>query len=187
MLSATSPRSGLLRQERQQAAAVHGAFARSARLSAASERVWRSQVAPALSKRFSPTERAAYRHTRSTVLSERHWAKRPVSSYVFVSNWGNQLDVGAIHRAFYAVSRQIGLRGPADSHGPRLHDLRHRFAVTTLWRWYRAVEDAERRLPILSTYLGHVHVSDTFWYLSAWPELMREAMRRLEGRWEARS
>jgi integrase len=117
---------------------------------------------------------------------ERHWARRPVSSYVFVSSRGNRLDGGEIHRTFYALSRQIGLRGPSESHGPRLHDLRHRFAVTTLWRWYRAGEDAERRLPILSAYLGHVHVSDTFWYLSAWPELMQEAMRPLERRWGRR-
>ena len=117
---------------------------------------------------------------------ERCWATRPVSPYVFVSNWGNRLDGGEIHRTFYALSRQTGLRGPSESHGPRLHDLRHRFAVTTLLRWYRSGEDAERRLPILSTYLGHVHVSDTFWYLSAWPELMREAMRRLERSWEKR-
>jgi len=116
----------------------------------------------------------------------RCWAGRPVSSYVFVSNRGNRLDSGEIHRTFYALSRQIGLRGPSDSHGPRLQDLRHRFAVKTLLRWYRAGQDAERRLPLLSAYLGHVHVSDTFWYLSAWPELMREAMRRLEQRWEDR-
>jgi integrase/recombinase XerD len=116
----------------------------------------------------------------------RRWAGRPVSSYVFVSNRGNRLDNSEIHRTFYALSRQIGLRGPSDSHGPRLHDLRHRFAVNTLWRWYRAGEDTEPRLPLLSAYLGHVHVSDTYWYLSAWPELMREAMRRLEQRWEER-
>jgi integrase/recombinase XerD len=115
---------------------------------------------------------------------DRRWAARPVSSYLFVSNWGNQLDGGDIHRTFYALSRQIGLRGQDDSHGPRIHDLRHRFAVMTLLRWYQAGEDVERRLPILSAYLGHVHVSDTFWYLSAWPELMREAMSRLERRWE---
>jgi integrase/recombinase XerD len=115
---------------------------------------------------------------------KRVWAGRPVSSYVFVSNRGNRLDGGEIRRTFYALSRQIGLRGLADRHGPRLHDLRHRFAVTTLVRWYRAGEDPERRLPILSAYLGHVHVSDTYWYLSAWPELMREAMSRLERRWE---
>jgi integrase len=117
----------------------------------------------------------------------RHWAGRAVSPYVFASSRGNRLDGGDIHRTFYAVSRQIGLRGPSDRHGPRLHDLRHRFAVMTLLRWYRAGEDAERRLPILSAYLGHVHVSDTYWYLTAWPELMREAMARLERRWEDQS
>jgi len=116
----------------------------------------------------------------------RHWAGRPVSSYLFVSSWGNRLDLGAIHRAFYTVSRQIGLRGASDSRGPRLHDMRHRFATQTLVRWYRSDQDPERRLPILSAYLGHVRVADTQWYLSGSPELMREAMRRLEHRWESR-
>jgi integrase len=116
---------------------------------------------------------------------ERFWAARPHSSYLFISNRGNRLGAGEIHRTFYALSPQIGLRGLSDSHGPRLHDLRHH-AVKTLLHWYRAGEDPERRLPILSAYLGHVHVADTYWYLSAWPELMREAMRRLERRWEDR-
>jgi len=114
------------------------------------------------------------------------WAKRPVSSYLFVSGWGNRLDGGDIRRTFYALSRQIGLRGLSDSHGPRLHDMRHGFASKTLLRWYRAGENAERRLPILSAYLGHVHWSDTFWYVSALPELMHEARSRLERRWEDR-
>ncbi len=117
---------------------------------------------------------------------EQVWANRPVSSYLFVSNWGNRLDGGDIRRTFYALSRQIGLRGPSDSRGPRLHDMRHGFASKTLLRWYRAGENAEQRLPILSAYLGHVHWSDTFWYLSALPELMHEAMSRLERRWEGR-
>lgn len=117
----------------------------------------------------------------------RHWDQRPVSPYLFVSNSGNRLDVGTIHRVFYALSRQIGLRGIADSHGPRLHDMRHRFATNTLVTWYRSNQDPERRLPILSAYLGHVHVADTQWYLSGSPELMREAMRRLEQRWEGQS
>jgi integrase/recombinase XerD len=101
-----------------------------------------------------------------------HWRQRPVSSYLFISNWGNQLDGGEMRRTFYALSRQIGLRGPSDSHGPRLQDMRHRFATNTL--------------PLLSAYLGHVHVADTQWYLSGSPELMREAMHRLEHRWEGR-
>ena len=114
---------------------------------------------------------------------EHHWAGRPVSSYLFVSSWGNRMDTGQIHRAFYALSRQIGLRGASDSHGPRLHDMRHVFATNTLVRWYKSGDDPERRLPILSAYLGHAHVEDTQWYLNGSPELMREAMRRLEQRW----
>lgn len=116
----------------------------------------------------------------------RHWGQRPISSYLFVSSQGHRLDSGDIHRTFYALCRQIGLRGATASHGPRLHDLRHRFATHTLVRWYRSQQDPERKLPLLSAYLGHVHVADTQWYLSGSPELMRQAMRRLEGRWEDR-
>ena len=115
---------------------------------------------------------------------QRHWAGRAVSSYLFVSSWGNRLDSAQVHRAFYAVSRQIGLRGAAESHGPRLHDLRHRFATTTLVNWYRSNREPERCLPLLSAFLGHAHISDTQWYLSGSPELMAEAMSRLERRWE---
>jgi integrase len=96
------------------------------------------------------------------------------------------MDAGAIHRTFYSLSRQIGLRGASDSRGPRLHDMRHVFATNTLVRWYQSDQDPERRLPILSAYLGHVHVEDTQWYLNGSPELMREAMRRLEQRWRDR-
>jgi len=115
---------------------------------------------------------------------KRFAAIRPVSSYLFVSDCGKRLHQSVIHNTFRALSQKIGLRGQSDSHGPRLHDFRFRFALKTLLRWYRAGEDAERRLPILSTYLGHVKVSHTYWYLHCWPELMREAMIRLQRRWE---
>jgi integrase len=86
------------------------------------------------------------------------------------------------------VARQIGLRRPGDAYrGPRIHDLRHSYAVATLLRWYRAGDDVEQRLPILSTYLGHSHTSCTYWYLSACPELMEHAARRLDARWEQAS
>ena len=61
-----------------------------------------------------------------------------------------------------------------------------RFATTTLLSWYRSHQDPERRLPLLSAYLGHVHVADTQWYLSCSPELMHEALLRLERCWERR-
>ena len=118
---------------------------------------------------------------------QRHWAGRPVSSYVFVSSWGNRLDSGQIYRAFYRLSRQIGLRDASDRHGPRLHDLRHRCATHTLVHGYRCDQDPERRQPLIYAYLGHVHVADTQWYVEASPELMREAMSRLAHCWEDRS
>ena len=70
------------------------------------------------------------------------------------------------------------------SRGPRLQDFRHRCATEILLKWYQAGEDVERRLPVLSTFLGHGHVSDTFWYLSGTSELLQQAARRLEKRWE---
>ena len=126
-----------------------------------------------------------------TVLSDyaarrdRCLARRPAT--FFVSSRGTRLDGGEIRRTFYFLSRQIGLRGASDSHGPRLHDFRHRFAVETLVQWYRSGQDVERRLPVLSTYLGHVHVADTYWYLSACPELMGLAVKRFEDYWEKQS
>ena len=88
-----------------------------------------------------------------------------------------------MHRTFYDLSRQIGLRGPNDRTGPRIHDFRHRFAVNTLIRWYRSSETVERQLPVLSTFLGHAHMADTYWYLSVHPELMGLATDLLERRW----
>jgi integrase len=110
--------------------------------------------------------------------------KSAISPYVFVNGVGKKLDQAQLHRTFYALSRETGLRESSQSRGPRIHDLRHRFAVRILARWYSEGEDPARLLPVLSTYLGHIHVQDTYWYLSAWPELMSRAMARLQRRWE---
>jgi integrase len=109
----------------------------------------------------------------------------PRSDYFFVAERGGKLLHQYVWRVFIRLSRQIGLRGPSAPNGPRVHDFRHRFAVRTLVNWYRSGEPVEQLLPVLSTYLGHVCVQDTFWYLSACPELMGQAVRRLEQRWGA--
>ena len=70
-------------------------------------------------------------------------------------------------------------RGGRHGRGPRIQDLRHRFAAQTLITWYRAGVDVERELPKLSTYLGHVHTADTYWCLEAVPELLQLAAERL--------
>lgn len=109
---------------------------------------------------------------------------QPEVSHLFVTSRGSRLDVRHIDRVFLCISRQIGLRGPDSSHGPRLHDFRHRFAIETLLRWYRDDEPVDRLLPVLSTYLGHTHVTSTYWYLRCTPELMAAAGERLEQRWK---
>lgn len=108
-------------------------------------------------------------------------------THFFLNRNGNRLDKGQVHRTFYALSRRIGLRSPSASRGPRLHDFRHRFAIETLLRWYRKGKDPKRCLPILATYLGHAHVTDTYWYLTGTPKLLGAAGKRLEKRWEVRN
>jgi len=105
---------------------------------------------------------------------------RPKTPSFFVSEWGTRLEKSGVSRTFYELSRWVGLRGPTDHHGPRLHDFRHAFAVRTVLRWYRKGVDVDPQMPVLSTYLGHGHVSDTYWYLSSVPELLRLAATRLE-------
>jgi len=100
----------------------------------------------------------------------------------FVGETGQRLSKCIIEWTFAKLSRQTGLRRPTDRRGPRLHDFRHRLAVTTLIRWYRSGQNVEALLPVLSTYLGHTEVRDTYWYLTAVPELLRLAANRLEDR-----
>jgi integrase len=109
--------------------------------------------------------------------------RNPASTYLFASRRGTRLDAGRVHRAFYTLSHSTGLRTVGASKGPRLHDFRHRFAVQTLTRWYQSGKDPAREMPLLSNYLGHVCIAGTYWYLSANPELMTQAMARLERRW----
>jgi integrase/recombinase XerD len=108
---------------------------------------------------------------------------RPVTPAFFVSERRTRITDWITRYTFAVVSRTVGLRPPTrggrHGRGPRIQDLRHRFAAQTLITWYRAGVDVERELPKLSTYLGHVHTADTYWYLEAVPELLQLAAERL--------
>lgn len=104
---------------------------------------------------------------------------RQTPSFFMLDN-GRRPRVLAAERMFLRAARKIGLRGPPGTKGPYLHDFRHRFAVSTLLGWYRSGVDVERHMPELSTYLGHSHVTYTYWYLSAEPELLMLASKQLE-------
>lgn len=102
------------------------------------------------------------------------------SPALFVSTVGTRLLYRGVCDTFRRLTRHVGLTERSPSCRPRIHDLRHSFAVGTLLDWYRTGVDVEARLPLLSTYLGHVDPANTYWYLSAAPELMALAGQRLE-------
>lgn len=104
----------------------------------------------------------------------------PNNRAFFLGERGTRLTNWIVRHTFVRLSVRTGLRAPGDHNGPRLHDLRHTFAVRTVQGWYRDALDVDAQMPLLSTFLGHAHVSDTYWYLSAVPELMRLAGDRLD-------
>jgi integrase/recombinase XerD len=108
-------------------------------------------------------------------------APAPSTSALFLSEQGRRITESTAEYTFAKLCQRIGLRAAAKGRGrgPRLMDMRHRFAVRTLIHWYRSGLDVERELPKLSTYLGHVHVNHTYWYLEAVPELLQLATDRL--------
>lgn len=123
-----------------------------------------------------------YIERRDRFFAERPW-RRP-ENRVFVSTHGAALNSNQIGHDFRMLTRRIGLRAIGAHNGPRIHDLRHRFAVATLVRWYRTGKDVAPLLPVLSTYLGHVFITGTYWYLTCTAELAEAAKKRLNRRWK---
>ena len=112
-----------------------------------------------------------------------HRTDRPAPRHtaaLFVSTAGTRLLKRNVQHTFLALVRRVGLRPHTAACRPRLHDIRHRFAVSTLLDAYRQGHDPEARLGLLATYLGHGDPKSTYWYLSAAPELMQLAADRLE-------
>jgi integrase/recombinase XerD len=122
----------------------------------------------------------------TTLDALRHYAarrdqllpRRQTPSF-FVSGVGARVHPQNFQLVFSRLRASTGLdAGPGRC--PRIHDLRHSFAMRSLRDWYRSGVDTERRLPVLSTYLGHVDPTTTYWYLTATPELLRLAATRVE-------
>jgi integrase/recombinase XerD len=109
---------------------------------------------------------------------------RPASRAFFLSSVGSRLDRSGVDKTLRTITTSIGVRTAAVR--PRAHDLRHSFAVDTLIRWQRAGLNIDEHIAVLSTYLGHLSPADTYWYLSASPELMALAAERLDARYGAR-
>jgi integrase len=104
----------------------------------------------------------------------------PSAPAIFISPAGTRLLYCNVHSTFQRLASQAGLRPRSASCRPRIHDLRHSFAVRSLLDAYAAGQDGQARLALLSTWLGHVDPGATYWYLSAAPELLALAGQRLD-------
>lgn len=122
----------------------------------------------------------------STMIALQHYARSrdaaipcPCDGNFLLSLAGTQLHYKNVHGTFMRLIRSTYL-AEQQAKRPRLHDLRHSFAVRTLAQWQQRGLDVEPRLPTLSTYLGHVNPSSTYWYLHATPEMLAPATQRLD-------
>lgn len=120
------------------------------------------------------TTRALARYSAERDASER----APSTGCFFRTDRASELRPDAVHKTFSRLRQRLGWTDRGRARRPRLHDLRHTFAVRRLVRWYQEGVDIDRKMLALSSYLGHARVTDTYWYLSAAPELMAIASRR---------
>ena len=108
----------------------------------------------------------------------------------FLGERGRRISKHAVQYAFARCSQTTGLRDRQEGHrrgiGPRLHDLRHTFAVRTIIDWHRAGLDVDREMYKLSAWLGHKSPKETYWYAEAVPELLQIAAERAEAAWAGR-
>jgi integrase len=123
----------------------------------------------------------------STIRALREYARlrdarfpTPSTPAFFISSRGGRMGRHELNQTFTKLIREVGLDGRGARARPRPHDLRHAFAVRTLLDWHETGDDIDRRMPLLSTYLGHVDPASTYWYLEAVPELLERISRRLE-------
>lgn len=124
------------------------------------------------------TALAVYATFRDTVRPHR------TAPAFLVTDRGSRLRADTTRLTFATLCQTVGLRSKLIAHrrgrGPRLQDFRHTFATRRLIAWYGAGHDVDRLIPRLATYLGHVGVAETYWYIQAVPELLRVATERLE-------
>ena len=115
-------------------------------------------------------------HPTTKLVLDRYIARRlkaqSPSDALFITLRGTPVAYETVRAVFLQIAGSIGLHGTPGSRRARIHDLRHTFAVRSLERCAHDPEAVARHITALSTYLGHAHVSDTYWYLQATPELM---------------
>jgi integrase/recombinase XerD len=146
----------------------------------------RHQLLRVINSKFGKSRELALH--ASTIHALRNYAQlrdrlcpSPSCDAFFISRNGTRLLSQCVHFVFARLVKNAGLEPGSGRHRPRPHDLRHSFAVSTLLDWYvNDTPNVQARLPSLSTYMGHAEPANTYYYLTATPELLARAARRLE-------
>jgi integrase len=124
-------------------------------------------------------------HPSATQALKRYSQKRdqyhlhPRAETFFLTEHGTSLKYWRVLMTFIALRQQLGWEAKSRPF-PTIHGLRHSFVVSRIVHWYREGVDLDRRIAALSTYLGHVKVTDTYWYVTATPELLSLSTERFE-------
>lgn len=127
--------------------------------------------------RYLPIHRSTVNALHEYLDYRDRYFPNPASSYFFIDHLGMGIPTHRIRKVFRKLLIKIGLRRKFDR-GARLTDFRHTFATKTLIHWYQHGLNVDQQMPLLSTYLGHVHPSTTYWYLTVTPELLRLVLSR---------
>lgn len=133
--------------------------------------------------KFGKSRKVFLHSTATAALHAYAQARRQVApnwaGTFLVNTRGTALKAHNLHYTFALLIASAGVQASL-GRAPRLHDIRHSFTVATMLDWYREGADVQARLPLLSTWLGHVNPKCTYWYLQAVPELLALAAGRLE-------
>ena len=116
---------------------------------------------------------------RSRMRRDRCIGHRDVPTFL-VTEKGGPLTYPQVRNQFRLLRRQLGWIGAGRRRVPRIHDLRHTFAVRRLLQWYAEGANVDAKIAALATYLGHINVTKTYWYLTAVPELLALVGARFE-------
>jgi integrase len=151
---------------------------------------WQARLLLVRDTKFGKSRRIHLHPTTIEVL--RRYSRRrdrlcpsPSTASLLVSTTGRRLCHATVQPVFRELLRRSGIE-PTNGRRPRVHDVRHSFAVKTLLGWYRDGSEVQARMPALSTHLGHVDPGSTYWYLTAAPELLALAAERLQAAFPSR-
>jgi site-specific recombinase XerD len=130
--------------------------------------------------RLVPLHPTTAAQLRQYLEKRRQFGYAASSTHFFITEQGNRLNRVVLWRTFKSVTQRLGMQPLAGGRRPTFHSLRHSFAVERLRQWYRAGVSVQEMLPHLSVYLGHVGPQESYWYLTATPELLSAAGERFQ-------